>query len=103
MRLPWKRRGAGKNARTRARPAAEGRLIRDFLPPEGVPLKFEIAGLGARFGAQLADIALTLIGVVAVVILLEFGLEAPDELIGAVAAISFFMIRAPYYVLTELL
>ena len=34
------------------------RLIDQVLPPEGVPLKFEVADLGARFGAQIVDILL---------------------------------------------
>ena len=41
-----------------------------LLPPEGVPLRLDVAGIGARFGAQITDILLTGIGAVAVVVLL---------------------------------
>ena len=35
-------------------------MIRDFRPPEGVVLNFQVAGLGSRFAAQFLDILLTL-------------------------------------------
>ena len=40
-------------------PRREKRIISAFLPPEGVPLRFEVASLGARIGAQVIDIVLT--------------------------------------------
>lgn len=73
-----------------------------LLPPEGVPLHLEVAGIGARFGAQITDILLTVIGAAALVILLAvMNLTSPQTLF-AISAMLFFIIRIPYYVLTEL-
>lgn len=98
MKLLWRR----KN-KTRRKPKPMQARLHEITPPEGVPLRFEVAGIGARFGAQLTDIALCLIAVLAIVLLLAVGMEAPQDLVVSIAAISFFMIRAPYYILTELL
>ena len=46
------------------------RLIRDFRPPEGVPLNFEVASLGMRFAAQLIDILLTVLFTGSIIFLL---------------------------------
>ncbi len=73
-----------------------------LLPPEGVPLHLAVAGMGARFGAQITDILITVIGAIALVILLAvMDLTSPQTL-WAISALLFFIIRIPYYVLTEL-
>jgi uncharacterized RDD family membrane protein YckC len=73
-----------------------------LLPPEGVPLRLDVAGLGARLAAQITDILITGIGALAVVLLLiSIGASNPQTL-GAVASMLFFVIRIPYYVMTEL-
>lgn len=73
-----------------------------LLPPEGVPLHLAVAGMGARFGAQITDILITVIGATALVILLAvMDLTSPQTL-WAISALLFFIIRIPYYVLTEL-
>ena len=74
----------------------------EVIPPEGVPLRLEIAGLGARLGAQITDVLITGIAAVAIIILLgAIGLTSPNTLM-AVAMLLFFIIRIPYYVLAEL-
>ena len=84
--------------RRRAERPDPGRL----MPPEGVPLNLPIAALGTRLAAQITDIALTGLGAVAMVLLLlALGLASPQTMM-AVAALMFFVIRIPYYVLTEL-
>lgn len=93
---------AARRAR-KARKAAERRLIRDFRPPEGVVLTFQVAGLGARIGAQMLDLAITFFGVLAIVILLLVTEIAPWSVVSTIAALAFFFIRAPYYVMAELL
>lgn len=90
----------------RARKARSGTgrgQIRDFLPPEGVPLKFETAGLGLRFGAQLLDIVLTLLGIGAFLLLLALLNILPSSVLMTLFALLFFLIRAPYYILAEIL
>jgi len=73
-----------------------------LLPPEGVPLHLDVAGLGARFAAQITDILLTGIGAIALVVLLAvMNLTEPQTLF-AISAMLFFVIRIPYYVLSEL-
>ncbi|MEM9144905.1 MAG: RDD family protein [Pseudomonadota bacterium] len=73
-----------------------------LMSPEGVPIRFEVAGLGARFGAQLADIVLSSLAAIALVVALTFsGLSSPQTLV-AVTAMVFLFIRIPYYVLSEL-
>ena len=76
---------------------------RNYLtPPEAVPLRLEVAGLGARLGAQMTDILLTLLAAVCVVILLSLlGATSPRAL-QAIVILLFFLIRVPYYVLAEL-
>lgn len=93
MKLRWPK------ARKRKARTNEYRLI----PPEGVPLRFEIAGLGARFGAQITDLLISGVFVFALVLLLAIGLDAPRELTSAIAALSFFLVRTPYYLISELL
>ncbi|MEO0914019.1 MAG: RDD family protein, partial [Pseudomonadota bacterium] len=75
----------------------------EILPPEGVPIHFEVASLGARFGAQITDIALT----GGIVIIFMITLASSEWLSGdsviAVGALAFFCLRAPYYIATEIL
>ncbi|MEM1297800.1 MAG: RDD family protein, partial [Pseudomonadota bacterium] len=77
--------------------------IRDFLPPEGVPLKFETAGLGLRFGAQLLDIVLTMLAIGAFLLLLAIMDILPSTALWTLFSLLFFLIRAPYYILAEIL
>jgi uncharacterized RDD family membrane protein YckC len=95
--------GAAVDARPRRRPlGTDRRRLAEITPPEGVPLHFEIAGLGARFGAQLIDIVLTLgfaLAVVLIISLLQLGVG--PSLVG-IGALLFFFVRVPYYVAAEL-
>ncbi|WP_419740516.1 RDD family protein [Ruegeria sp.] len=73
-----------------------------LLPPEGVPLYFRVAGVGARMAAQFADILITGVGAVALFLLLLAIDVVPPEALIAVAAMLFFVIRIPYYAASEL-
>lgn len=87
----------------KARLARESRMIRDFRPPEGVVLNFQVAGLGSRFAAQFLDILLTsflIFGIMILLAVLEIG---SWEFLSALGALLFFFMRAPYYILTEIL
>ncbi|MEM9852180.1 MAG: RDD family protein, partial [Pseudomonadota bacterium] len=73
-----------------------------LTPPEGVPLGFEVAGVGVRMGAQIVDVLITFVAAISIVVLLS----AMDVLSGrnatALASLIFFLIRVPYYVVSEL-
>jgi uncharacterized RDD family membrane protein YckC len=86
----------------RATDRRERRLISDFLPPEGVPLKFEVAPLGARFGAQMLDLLATGTFALAVVILLIATDAVAPPAIELIGWLLFLFVRAPYYVAAEL-
>lgn len=95
-------------SRASTSPARAARLVDDrrrwfqITPPEGVPVRFEIATLAGRFGAQLADIALT----VTLTLALTIGISLLPFRLGETAMIVFVLlllaIRAPYYILAEL-
>ncbi|MEM8788015.1 MAG: RDD family protein [Pseudomonadota bacterium] len=88
---------------TKAQRRAQRRLIADYTPPEGVPIGFEVASLGARLIAQLIDIALTVTAFIGLLIALVFADFVPPEGISIVGALLYFSIRVPYYAFSELL
>lgn len=90
-----------KRAR-RKRKSRDVRLLRDFQPPEGVVLNFEVAGLGARIGAQMLDLTLTFLFVLALTLLTLLASYSVTSFM-TLAALGFFFVRAPYYILAELL
>jgi len=104
MRLPWRRKKDDAARRGPPRFDVESRrLLRDFLPPEGVPVRFEVAGLGARILAQVGDILITVAILIALMAVLFYSdLVSLTGLI-TVGSLLFFFIRAPYYTLCELL
>ena len=74
-----------------------------LLPPEGVPLNFDVAGVGVRIGAQLADVLITFLAGLAIVLFLSaIGLLSWYGTFGLLSLV-FFFIRVPYYPLSELL
>lgn len=91
---------AEKARRIRARRAR--RLIGDLMPPEGVPLRFEVASMGARFGAQLLDLLFTAIFAISLVVLLALTDLVPGSTLMLVGSLLFLFVRAPYYIATEL-
>ncbi len=78
------------------------RRVADLVPPEGVPISFPIASLGARLGAQILDVLITY----AVVLLVAFGLTwlqiLPWTATFSLIVILIFLVRIPYYILAEL-
>ncbi|MCV0429154.1 MAG: RDD family protein, partial [Roseibium sp.] len=73
-----------------------------LMPPEGVALTLPIAGVGVRLAAQIADVILTTIGAICLIILLNVLDFIDPQSMFAVAVMLFFLIRTPYYVLAEL-
>ena len=87
-----------------ADPLAHGRrMIKGFTPPEGVPIAFDVAGLGGRFVAQLADILITFAALMGVMAILYLSDLLPLSAVIGIGAILFFAIRVPYYTLSEIL
>jgi len=83
--------------------SATRRMINDFIPPEAVPLHFEVGALGSRFGAQIIDILITSLAVGALILLLVLVRIVPGSAIILLASLLFFAIRVPYYTVAELL
>lgn len=78
------------------------RFLKNFLPPEGVPIQFALASIGARFGAQLLDILITYGGAIALVVLFVFTDVVSFPAMLAFLPLVFFFLRAPYYIFSEL-
>ncbi|MEO0749967.1 MAG: RDD family protein [Pseudomonadota bacterium] len=86
----------------RRKPKAEAPPADQLLPPEGVPIYLRIAGIGVRLAAQITDILITVIASIAFLIVLgALDLTSPETW-GAIAYMLFFIIRVPYYVLSEI-
>ena len=74
----------------------------ELMPPEGVPITLKVAPIGTRLAAQITDILVTLIGAVALLVLvIVIDLTDPDAIFG-LGALLFFAIRVPYYAVSEL-
>jgi uncharacterized RDD family membrane protein YckC len=74
----------------------------EILPPEGVPIHFEVASLGSRLGAQLLDLLITHVGLLLLFLLVIFNFSVPFSQVAAFFILLTFALRAPYYILTEL-
>ncbi len=76
-----------------------------LVPPEGVPVGFERASVGARYGAQFLDLLITYGGLVLIIVLLLWaGADwrmSWETFVVLFSLLTFFM-RIPYYILTEL-
>lgn len=89
--------------RRRSRREKEGvATAGNLMPPEGVELKLSIAGVGVRLAAQITDVVITLVAAVCVIILLGVLRLTQPQTVFAVAMLLFFVIRIPYYVVSEL-
>jgi uncharacterized RDD family membrane protein YckC len=73
------------------------------MPPEGVPIRLKVAGIGVRMAAQLTDILITFVAAICFVILLAYLRLAEAQTFVAIGSLLFFVLRVPYYVVTELL
>ena len=77
--------------------------ILNQTPPEGVPIPFRIAARGARFGAQLLDIVITWGTALVVLVALLWSGVLGWETFVTLLFVTFFFIRVPYYILSELI
>ncbi len=89
-----------KKAKTKT--AQDHRSLADFLPPEGVPIAFQIASMGARFGAQFLDFLITYGGLFALLLFMLWINVLPETAFITLFTLLIFMIRVPYYILSEL-
>lgn len=80
--------------------APSGRIT--FVPPEGVPISFDLASRGARLGAQLLDLLLTWAVAMALVFLVVWANLVSWAAFATLIALLTFLLRVPYYVLSEL-
>lgn len=83
--------------------SATRRMINDFIPPEAVPLHFEVGTLGSRFGAQIIDILITALAVGALLLLLALTRIVPSSAMMLLGSLLLFAIRVPYYTAAELM
>ena len=107
--MSWRdRRAARRLARTERRlakardRAREDRRTVSIVPPEGVPLRFRLAGMGARLGAQLVDLVVTVAAALLLFLALVFAFDWEAQTLFAILALVAFLVRTPYYVASEL-
>lgn len=74
-----------------------------FVPPEAVPITFVIAPVGARIGAQCLDLLFSWTPAFLLVWALVWSGLAPLAALITLAALLSFILRAPYYILSELI
>lgn len=85
------------------RSAASKRVLENLIPPEGVSIGFELASLGARFGAVILDLILTWLAILLLVLALGWLGLLPKTALFALFVILTFFVGVPYYVLSELI
>ncbi len=73
------------------------------MAPEGIELNLPIAGIGARLGAQITDVLLTSTFALSLFLIIFFSELVDPWSLSAVAVLLFFIIRIPYYIVTELI
>lgn len=89
--------------RRREKDTAPRTMRRSFVTPEGVDLKLELGGAGARAAAFLLDLLAMLVVLVAgtIVIALAFA-AAKGEILGILWLIGFFILRNFWFTLFEM-
>ncbi|MEO9650328.1 MAG: RDD family protein [Roseobacter sp.] len=87
-----------RKQRRQDRRTAAGRV----MPPEGVPLSLNIAGVGVRLSAQIIDVLITFGFAGSLIFILILSGLAGVNAIAALGALLFFAMRVPYYILSEL-
>ncbi len=91
-----------KVRKSKAKDRVNRQLLADYLPPEGVPISFQIASMGARFGAQFLDLLITYGGLLALLLFLLWIDILPGTAFITLFVLLIFLIRVPYYILSEL-
>lgn len=81
----------------------DGKRVMQFVPPEGVPISFAIASIGARLGAQILDIIFTTLLFIIIALAVIFTGVLPFSAMTVLITLLGFLLRTPYYVLSELI
>ena len=81
----------------------DGKRVMQFIPPEGVPISFAIASIGARLGAQILDIIFTTLLFIIIALAVIFTGVLPLSAMTVLITLMGFLLRTPYYVLSELI
>ncbi len=81
----------------------DGKRVMQFIPPEGVPISFAIASIGARLGAQILDIIFTTLLFIISALAVIFTGVLPFSAMTVLITLMGFLLRTPYYVLSELI
>ncbi len=81
----------------------DGKRVMQFIPPEGVPISFAIASIGARLGAQILDIIFTTLLFIIIALAVIFTGVLPFSAMTVLITLMGFLLRTPYYVLSELI
>ena len=71
-------------------------------PPEGVPISFQIATGGQRFGAQFLDILITFGGMFLLFLAMIWSGVFDWSLLATLFLLVVFFVRVPYYIFSEL-
>lgn len=83
--------------------AARSGKVRQFITPEGVDLKLEIASAGSRFMALMIDLVLQVLILVAVTIVLGLlAIGSGEGWVAIVWMLGFFLLRNFWFVMFEL-
>jgi uncharacterized RDD family membrane protein YckC len=87
----------------RRREKAPRSMRRSFVTPEGIDLRLELAGAGARAGAFALDfVAMILILVVATIVIGLLAIAAKAEMFGILWLVGFFVLRNFWFTLFEM-
>jgi uncharacterized RDD family membrane protein YckC len=89
--------------RKRGEPKPPRSLRRSFVTPEGVDLRLELGGAGARAAAFLIDAVLMLVILILVTIAIAYLLEgSKSEILEILWLVGFFVLRNGWFILFEI-
>ncbi|MEJ8308246.1 RDD family protein [Agrobacterium larrymoorei] len=81
----------------------DGRRVEEMVPPEGVALHLNIASIAARLGAQFIDFVMTFVILLICIIVLSLSGVLEESARATAIALLGFLLRTPYYILSELI
>ncbi|MBV9930049.1 MAG: RDD family protein [Alphaproteobacteria bacterium] len=89
--------------RRRARDSGPRSMRRSFVTPEGVDLRLELGGAGARAGAFALDLlAMTIVLVAVTIVIAILAFAAKAEILGILWLVGFFILRNFWFTLFEM-
>jgi len=89
--------------RRRKQEKAPRSLRRSFVTPEGIDLRLELGGAGARAGAFALDLlAMVVVLIVATILIVLVAIAAKAEILGILWLVGFFILRNFWFTLFEM-